>query len=79
MCIRDRKDLDDIRCNSEGTVLEKAFHYFDKHGISNDILRLELQEDFGEEKCMLLDSQNIDAVSYTHLDVYKRQLARPAP
>ena len=54
------KDLDDIRCNSEGTVLEKAFHYFDKHGISNDILRLELQEDFGEEKCMLLDSQNID-------------------
>ena len=54
------KDLDDIRCNSEGTVLGKAFHYFDKHGISNDILRLELQEDFGEEKCMLLDSQNID-------------------
>ena len=54
------KDLDDIRCNSEGTVLEKAFHYFDKHEISNDILRLELQEDFGEEKCMLLDSQNID-------------------
>ena len=54
------KDLDDIRCNSEGTVLGKAFHYFDKHGISNDILKLELQEDFGEEKCMLLDSQNID-------------------
>lgn len=54
------KDLDDIRCNSEGTVLEKAFHYFDKHGISSDILKLELQEDFGEEKCMLLDSQNID-------------------
>jgi len=54
------EDLEDIRCKSAGTVLEKAFNYFDEHGISNDVLKLELKEDFGEEKCMLLDSQNID-------------------
>ena len=54
------EDLEDIRCKSAGTVLEKAFSYFDEHGISNDVLKLELKEDFGEEKCMLLDSQNID-------------------
>ena len=54
------EDLEDIRCKSAGTILEKAFNYFDEHGISNDVLKLELKEDFGEEKCMLLDSQNID-------------------
>jgi len=54
------EDVENIRRKSAGTVLEKAFSYFDEHGISSDVLKLELKEDFGEEKCMLLDSENID-------------------
>jgi type III restriction enzyme len=54
------EDLDDIRCKPAGTVLEKAFSYFDEHGVSSDVLTVELKEDFGEEKCMVLDSENID-------------------
>jgi len=54
------EDVENIRRKSAGTVLEKAFSYFDEHGISSDILKLELKEDFAEEKCMLLDSENID-------------------
>lgn len=54
------EDIENIRRKSAGTVLEKAFNYFDEHGISSDVLKLELKEDFGEEKCMLLDSENID-------------------
>jgi len=54
------EDVENIRRKSAGTVLEKAFSYFDEHGISSDILKLELKEDFAEEKCMVLDSQNID-------------------
>ena len=54
------EDIDDIRQKSTGTVLEKAFDYFGKHGISNEVLTVELKEDFGAEKCMVLDSKNID-------------------
>lgn len=54
------EDIDNIRQKSTGTVLEKAFDYFDKHGISNEVLTVELKEDFGTEKCMVLDSENID-------------------
>lgn len=54
------EDLDDIRCKPAGTVLEKAFSYFDEHGVSSDVLTVELKEDFGKEKCMVLDSENID-------------------
>jgi len=53
------EDVENIRRKSAGTVLEKAFSYFDEHGISSDILKLELKEDFAEEKCMVLDSQNM--------------------
>lgn len=54
------EDIDDIRQKSAGTVLEKVFDYFDKHVISNEVLTAELKEDFGAEKCMILDSENID-------------------
>lgn len=62
------EDVENIRRKSAGTVLEKAFSYFDEHGISSDILKLELKEDFGEEKCMLLDSENIDEYKQLQLN-----------
>jgi len=62
------EDIENIRRKSAGTVLEKAFSYFDEHGISSDVLKLELKEDFGEEKCMLLDSENIDEYKQLQLN-----------
>lgn len=53
-------DLQEIFEHSDGTVLEKAFKYFEEQEISFENLIIELQEDFNEEKCMLLDSENID-------------------
>ena len=43
-----------------GTILEDAFNYFSRQNIAIDNLIIELKEDFSEEKCMLLDSENID-------------------
>ena len=40
--------------------MEKVFNYFQKENISSENLIRELQEDFAEEKCMLLDSENVD-------------------
>jgi type III restriction enzyme len=54
------KDLEKVKSNAGGTVLEKAFSYFENSGITLENLSLELQEDFSEEKCILLDSENID-------------------
>lgn len=53
-------DLEKIYSRSKGTDLEKAFNYFQKENITFDNLIKELQEDFSEEKVMLLDSENID-------------------
>ena len=53
-------DIEEIYSRSKGTDLEKAFNYFQKESISFDNFIRELQEDFSEEKCMLLDSENID-------------------
>jgi type III restriction enzyme len=53
-------DLQKIATRVKGTVLEKAFAYFEKAGVSFENLIKELQEDFAEERCMLLDSENID-------------------
>lgn len=54
------KDIREINSRAKGTVLEKALNYFHKENISSENLIRELQEDFSEEKCMLLDSENVN-------------------
>jgi len=54
------RELREIRAASSGTVLERAFNYFEEEGITLDNLALELKEDFSEERTLLLDSENID-------------------
>ncbi len=53
------KDIQEINLRTKGTDLEKAFNYFQKESITFDNLIREMQEDFSEEKCMLLDSRNV--------------------
>lgn len=54
------KDIQEIHSRSKGTILEEVFNYFQKENITFDNLIRELQEDFSEEKVMLLDSKNVD-------------------
>jgi len=54
------KDIEEIYSRTKGTKLEKAFNYLQKENITFHNLIRELQEDFSEEKCMLLDSENVD-------------------
>ncbi|MDD3735402.1 MAG: DEAD/DEAH box helicase family protein [Candidatus Pacebacteria bacterium] len=54
------QDIQEISFRAKGTDLEKAFSYFKKENITLENLIRELQEDFSEEKVMLLDSENID-------------------
>jgi len=54
------KDARAIGSRAKGTELGKAFNYFEKEKITLDNLIRELREDFVEEKCMLLDSENVD-------------------
>ncbi|MGB2842604.1 MAG: DEAD/DEAH box helicase family protein [Halobacteriota archaeon] len=54
------KDIQKIKSQAKGNVLERAFEYFEKGNITFENLVTELKEDFSEEKCMLLDSNNID-------------------
>ncbi|MBP8591071.1 DEAD/DEAH box helicase family protein [Candidatus Shapirobacteria bacterium] len=54
------KDIQEISSRAKGTDLEKAFNYFKKENITFENLIKELQEDFPEEKVMLLDSENVD-------------------
>jgi type III restriction enzyme len=53
-------DIQEIWLRVAGTDLEKVFEYFQKEKIVFENLIRELQEDFSEEKCMLLDSEHID-------------------
>ncbi len=53
-------DLHTIKQNATDTVIGDAFHYFENEDISIENLIIELKEDFSDEKCMLLDSNNID-------------------
>lgn len=53
-------DLKTIATRAKGTTIEEVFAYLAKSGISFENLIQELREDFAEEKCMLLDSENID-------------------
>jgi len=54
------KNVQEIYSRAKGTVFEDVFNYFQKENITFDILIRELQEDFSKEKCMLLDSENVD-------------------
>jgi type III restriction enzyme len=54
------KDIQEIHSRAKGTILEDVFNYLQKENITFDNLIRELQEDFSEEKCMLLDSENVD-------------------
>ena len=54
------KDIQKIRSRVNGSVLEKAFEYFKKEKITFANLVTELKEDFSEEKCMILDTKNIN-------------------
>lgn len=54
------KDIKQIESQSKGNILKKVFGYFKKEKITFDNLITELKEDFSEEKCMILDSVNID-------------------
>ncbi len=53
-------DIENIKANANGTVLKRVFNYFENDGITIENLITELKEDFSEEKCILLDSENID-------------------
>ena len=53
-------DIGNIKANANGTILEKVFNYFKNEGITIENIITELKEDFSEEKCILLDSENID-------------------
>jgi len=54
------KDIKKIKSQAKGSVLEKTFNYFEKQEITLENFVTEIKEDFSEEKCMLLDSNNID-------------------
>ncbi len=54
------KSIQEIQSRTKGTILEKVFNYFQKENITFENLIRELQEDFSEEKVMLLDSENVD-------------------
>ncbi len=54
------RDIQEISSRVRGTDLEKAFNYFQEESITFENLIRELQEDFDKDKCMLLDSENID-------------------
>ena len=52
------KDIDAINSQSKGNILEKAFTYFEKEKISFSNLITEIKEEFSEEKCISVNSQN---------------------
>ena len=67
------KDIETIYSRAKGTILEKSFNYFKKEKITFDNLIRELQEDFSEEKCMLLDSENVDEEKQLKLNSLESQ------
>ena len=52
--------LEEIRRRANGGV-KAAFEYFDAHKVSLESLVIELQEDFNEERLLLVDGNNINA------------------
>ncbi|MCM1451343.1 MAG: DEAD/DEAH box helicase family protein [Clostridium sp.] len=60
-------DLQRIRANAKDDILD-AFTYIEEKGISYENLLLELQEDFKEEKMLLVDGNNITAEKQAYLN-----------
>lgn len=54
----DADSLDKIKARSKDVLIE-AFSFFEKEGVTLDNLALELQEDFSEERLLLIDGNNI--------------------
>lgn len=54
------KDIESLDNSSEENILHQAFKFFKEKKISLSNLISEIQEEFSEEKCLLLDSNNID-------------------
>lgn len=48
--------------------LQAAFRYFEEHGITDENLILELQEDFSEERLLLVDGNNITPEKQQYLN-----------
>jgi len=67
------KDIKEISLRAKGTILEKAFKYFQVEKITFNNLIRELKEDFSKEKCMLLDSENIDEEKQIKLNSLERK------
>ena len=61
-------DIQEAYSRSKRTDLEKAFNYLQKENITFGNFIKELQEDFSEEKCMLLDSENVDEAKQLKLN-----------
>ena len=77
MCIRDRVDMNEKHLLKLSTALQKTLSE------NNDALLKESEDQLREMKqksskiksaCNLKEKQNYETVSYTHLDVYKRQV-----
>lgn len=51
-------DIEKLKIQSAGNVLERAFSYFEKEKITFSNLATELKEDFSIEKCISVNSQN---------------------
>lgn len=54
------RDIKSVAERASDTALQRVFEHLKKEGISADNFARELQEDFSKEKCMLLDSENVD-------------------
>jgi len=54
------KNIQKVQSRTMETDLKKIFDYFQRKNITFENLIRELQEDFSEEKVMLLDSQNVN-------------------
>jgi type III restriction enzyme len=67
------KDIQEIHSRAKGTILEDMFNYFQKENITFNNLIRELEEDFSEEKCMLLDSENVDEEKQLKLNSLEAQ------
>lgn len=53
-------DMESIKAKSGETVIKRVFDYLEEENITMENFIIELKEDFSEEKCILLDSENID-------------------
>lgn len=50
-------DLERLRREANAPVLKQAFDYFEKQNIALDNLAIELREDFGESRCLSVNSK----------------------